>query len=192
MDEYILDETWKNTPVDLTSNLLLLQRITDALRLSTLSPQSVFVWVGNKDLYDVDGDDGNGFYVGDTYYMHTNSQQGWREDSIGGGRDPNDKQPSGGTIRVRLIYSQPPSILLNNHQRILDTVTALKRHIGGCGWGEKRRLLLHSMRECIEGGHRRYYVECCWSSAILDPEWGLQKAEKKRGREEDYQLTPGW
>ena len=129
-----MDETWKNTPVDLTSNLLLLQRITDALSLSTL-PSMVYVYVGDKDLYDVDGEDNDRFYVGDTYYMHTNSQQGWREDSIGGGKIPNDKQPSGGTIRVRLIYSQPPSILLNNHQRILDTVTALKRHIGACVWG---------------------------------------------------------
>lgn len=123
----ILDERWKNTPVDLTSNLLLLQRITDALRLSTLSPQcDIYVYVGNKDLYDRDG-----FYVGDTYYM-IGSQQGWREDSTH--QQPNNKEPSGGTIRVRLIYSKPPSILLNNHQRILDTVTALKGQIGGCVW----------------------------------------------------------
>ena len=127
----ILDERWKNTPVDLTSNLLLLQRITDALRLSTLSPQcDIYVYVGNKDLYDRDG-----FYVGDTYYM-IGSQQGWREMSKDQtGNRPKNKPPSGETIRVRLMYSKPPSILLNNHQRILDTVTALKRQIGGCVWG---------------------------------------------------------
>ena len=156
----ILDERWKNTPVDLTSNLLLLQRITDALRLSTL-PSMVYVYVGDKDLYDVDGEDNDRFYVGDTYYMIGGwRMQGWREDSTH--QQPNNKEPSGGTIRVRLIYSKPPSILLNNHQRILDTVTALKRQIGGCVWGGGR-LLLHSMREYTEGT-KGYFVECCWTN----------------------------
>ena len=104
----ILDERWKNTPVDLTSNLLLLQRITDALRLSTLSPQCD-IYVGNKDLYDRDG-----FYVGDTYYM-IGSQQGWREMSKDQtGNRPKNKPPSGETIRVRLMYSKPPCSTTTN------------------------------------------------------------------------------
>ena len=163
--------------MDLTSNLLLLQRITDALRLSTLSPQCD-IYVGNKDLYDRDG-----FYVGDTYYM-IGSQQGWREMSKDQtGNRPKNKPPSGETIRVRLMYSKPPSILLNNHQRILDTVTALKGQIGGCVWAG-RRLHLHSMREYIEP--RGYFVECCWSSPPCGPsgecgECGPPEEEKARG-----------
>ena len=172
----ILDERWKNTPVDLTSNLLLLQRITDALRLSTLSPQcDIYVYVGNKDLYD--GDDGHGFYVGDTYYM-IGSQQGWREMSKDQtGNRPKNKPPSGETIQVRLMYSKPPSILLNNHQRILDTVTALKRQIGGCVWAG-RRLHLHSMREYIEP--RGYFVECCWSSPPCGPPANVVPQKKRK------------
>ena len=132
MTEYILDETWTNTPHHLTSNLLLLQRLDETWK--KLTPQSVFVWVGNE---NDDDDDDDGFYVGDLYYIHPNSKQGWMEQRRPPNNDspPNEKEPSGELIRVRLIYSKPPSILLNNHQRILDTVTALKRQIGGCVWG---------------------------------------------------------
>ena len=67
--------------------------------------------------------------------------------------------------------------VFNNHQRILDTVTALKGQIGGCVWAG-RRLHLHSMREYIEP--RGYFVECCWSSPPCGPPANVVPQKKRK------------